>query len=280
MRRTKDLSPSERHVVDYIFSHLDEAANIGIVELSEKAFTSTTTVKRLCRKLGIESYTDFRVMLAAEVSNYNRSTIIEGAKKPVDAQDTMAEMISKVSDQNAKSIIDTAVVNRSEALAEVVKLMRSAGRIDFYGVGSSYMVASDAQLKCMRLGIPSCACNDRVSMMISARTSGADTLAFLISYSGEAQEILEVANALRETDAHTVSLTSFSQNTLSDLCGTNLFVQSLESWDRLGVMSGRIASLNMMDILFTALVNTDPEHYNAMIDHTNIHRSYPDTGSD
>ena len=36
MRNVKDLSPSERHVVDYIFDNLQEVSNIGIVELSQK----------------------------------------------------------------------------------------------------------------------------------------------------------------------------------------------------------------------------------------------------
>ena len=32
---------------------------MGIVELGEKTFTSTTTVKSFCRKLGVDSYTGF-----------------------------------------------------------------------------------------------------------------------------------------------------------------------------------------------------------------------------
>jgi len=53
MRQSKDLSPSERHSVDYIFDNLNDIFNTGIVELGEKTFTSTATVKRLCKKLGV-----------------------------------------------------------------------------------------------------------------------------------------------------------------------------------------------------------------------------------
>ena len=74
MRQIKDLSPSERHIVDYIFDNLPEVINIGIVDLSKKTNTSTTTVKRLCQKLGINSYIDFRLELSMELSNYIKNT--------------------------------------------------------------------------------------------------------------------------------------------------------------------------------------------------------------
>ena len=64
MAEIKDLSPSERHVVEFILEHYEDVGNMGIVELGEKTFTSTT-VKRLCRKLGVDSYTDFRMLLSA-----------------------------------------------------------------------------------------------------------------------------------------------------------------------------------------------------------------------
>ena len=154
MRQAKDLSPSERHILDFIFENLQDVSNMGIVELGERTFTSTTTVKRLCRKLGIESYTDFRLQLSAEIANYDRMNILKGAQTPVGQYDTIADIITKVSDQNAKSIIETSTLNHPEVLSEVIQLMHHAERIDFYGVGPSNVVAKDACIKCMRLGIP------------------------------------------------------------------------------------------------------------------------------
>lgn len=99
MRQVKDLSPSERHIVDFIFANLKDVSNMGIVELGERTFTSTTTVKRLCRKLGIESYTDFRLQLSAEIASYAHMNILEGAQEPVDRYDSIVGIINKVSDQ-------------------------------------------------------------------------------------------------------------------------------------------------------------------------------------
>lgn len=270
MRQVKDLSPSERHIVDFIFANLQDVSNMGIVELGERTFTSTTTVKRLCRKLGIESYTDFRLQLSVEIASYAHMNILEGAQEPVDRYDSMVGIINKVSDQNAKSIIDTSSLNSPEMIHEVITLMRSAKRIDFYGVGPSNVVAVDAQIKCMRLGIPSSAVGDAVSMRINAKAYPEGALAFLISYTGETDAVIEAAKELNAMGTATVSLTSFSDNHLAELCRYNLYVQAGESWNRLGGMSSRISTLNLLDILFTALINTSYEEYSEIMNRTNV----------
>jgi DNA-binding MurR/RpiR family transcriptional regulator len=131
-------------------------------------------------------------------------------------------------------------------------------------------VAADAQIKCLRLGISPTAFADRTSMLINAHSSSEGSLAFLISYTGETDDIIEVANVLAAANVTTVSLTSYSENRLSGMCSYNLFVQSSESWDRLGGMSSRISSLNMIDILFTALINMDHEAYAEIMKKTHV----------
>lgn len=270
MRQVKDLSPSERHIVDFIFENLQDVSNMGIVELGDKTFTSTTTVKRLCRKLGIESYTDFRLQLSAEIASYDRMNILKGAQNPVGQYDTTADIISKVSDQNAKSIIETSTLNHPDVIAEVIRLMSTAERVDFYGVGPSNVVAKDAYIKCMRLGIPSSAIDDPMSMRMNVRAYPKGALAILISYTGETDSIIGVAKELNEMGVTSVSLTSFGENRLAAMCTHNLYVQASESWDRLGGMSSRISTLNLVDVLFTALMNTDYKKYANIMEHTNV----------
>ena len=59
----------------------------------------------------------------------------------------------------------------------------------------------------------------------------------------------------------TVALTSSGNNSVANLCTHNLYVDASESWDRLGGMSSRISTLNVIDALFTALLNTSYDKY-------------------
>lgn len=268
MKQIKDLSPSERHIVDYIFENLHEVVNIGIVELAQKTFTSTSTVKRLCKKLGINSYIDFRLQLSTELSSYMKSSILKRGKEPVGRYDSIEDIIKKVSNQNAKSIIDSSVLNKVETFEKVISMMRQAKTIDFYGIGPSNFVALDAQVKFMRLGIPTSAYGNHIEMLINAKSSSPDRLAFLISYTGETEDILTVAQELSMLNVPKVSLTSLNENSLMKLCEVNLFVDASETWNRLGGMSSRISTLSVVDILVTALINSDFKHYYEIIEKT------------
>lgn len=261
MREVNDLTPSEQHIVNYIFDNLNEILNIGIVELADCTFTSTATVKRLCKKLGKESYIDFRLELSYELMRYNQNSILKTAQTPVDRYDSLDDIIVKVANQNAKSILDTISTNTTENINAVVSAMAQAKRIDFYGMGPSHVVALDAQIKCMRLGIPSSAFSDRISMMLNAKAFTENSLAFIISYTGTTSEPLEVARELVRVGTSTVSLTSTKPNQLVELCAYNLYVDASESWNRLGGMSSRISTLNLIDILFTALINSDYQKF-------------------
>ncbi len=262
MAEIKDLSPSERHVVDFILSNYQEVCNMGIVELGEKSFTSTTTVKRLCRKLGVESYTDFRLLLSAAQDNFSNQDILKsGDRVPVSRYDSVADVLLKVSEQNATSIMETSRIISEPTLEKVVSLMAAAQRIDFYGVGPSHVVAEDAALKCLRLKINSTAFSDRVSMLMRAKTCDETALGFLISYTGETDDIIEVAQELRRRGVPTVALTSSTTNSVARLSQYTLCVDASESWDRLGGMSSRISTLNVVDALFTALLNTNYDQY-------------------
>ena len=88
-------------------------------------------------------------------------------------------------------------------------------------------------------------------MRMNARAYQDGALAVLISYTGETDSIVEVAEELNSLGITAVSLTSFGDNRLAKLCKYNLYVQSSESWNRLGGMSSRISTLNMIDVLFT-----------------------------
>jgi len=257
MRSIKDLSPSERHVVEYILNNLNEVSNIGIVELAEKSFTSTSTIRRLCAKLGIDSYIDFRLQLSMDLKSYMKESIIKEAAIPVKKHDSMQDIIRKVSYFNAKSIIDSKDINDVKVFNKVVELMTKARRWDFYGIGPSNIVAKDAALKCLRLGIDSSAFETNLEMFINAKASEPNRLAFLISYTGETGDILGVAKELMLRKVPSVSLTGLSDNPLKKICKYNLFVDASEPADRLGAMYSRTSTLNVIDVLFTAYINTD-----------------------
>jgi len=170
---------------------------------------------------------------------------------------TLSDIIDSVSARNIASIEDTSRLVEQTALAESVELLHKADRILFFGMGASYLVADDAFLKFMRVGKTCFCCEDVHSQYVLATNSDPHCVAVIISYSGMTDEMLHCAGALSANGTPIIAITKFETSPLAKLATCCLYVAASEELFRSGAMSSRIAQLNMIDILFSAYINTD-----------------------
>ena len=62
-----DFSHSEKEIAHYILNEGEKVLNLSIKELAKKTYTSPATIVRLCHKLGLEGYSDFKIKYSAEL---------------------------------------------------------------------------------------------------------------------------------------------------------------------------------------------------------------------
>ena len=68
----------ERVIYEYLISHASELAEISAKTIANKALTTTTSVNRVCKKMGYASYTELRYKLADDLKKQTQSVIEEG----------------------------------------------------------------------------------------------------------------------------------------------------------------------------------------------------------
>ena len=73
-----DFSHSEKEIAHYILNEGEKVLNLSIKELAKKTYTSPATIVRLCHKLGLEGYGDFKIKYSKDsgiqseiLRNYN-----------------------------------------------------------------------------------------------------------------------------------------------------------------------------------------------------------------
>ena len=74
LRRMQGFTNTEQDLARFILDNLDDVLQMNISDLSGATFTSTATVVRLCRKLGVSGYRDFRIALAGDVEQARSAT--------------------------------------------------------------------------------------------------------------------------------------------------------------------------------------------------------------
>lgn len=56
---------SERLIFEYIQHHAGNISNISAKEIARDTYTTTTSVNRVCKKMGYKSYTELRYRFCA-----------------------------------------------------------------------------------------------------------------------------------------------------------------------------------------------------------------------
>ena len=62
-----DFTHAEVEIAHYILNHGEDVLNLSSKELAKRTYTSPATIVRLCRKLGLEGYNDFKIKYSAEL---------------------------------------------------------------------------------------------------------------------------------------------------------------------------------------------------------------------
>ena len=59
MKTLDHLTIQEKYLVDYIINNQEDILKKNINELAKLSYTSSATISRLCKKLGINGYKEF-----------------------------------------------------------------------------------------------------------------------------------------------------------------------------------------------------------------------------
>jgi DNA-binding MurR/RpiR family transcriptional regulator len=250
----QDLSPSEKRVAQYILDNPADISHLSIGELADKSGSSEATVVRLCKILGYNGYKDFKISITKDIAYMSRDDEDE-QYTDVEPGDELKSIIQNISYNNKKSIDDTLQIISYNAIEDTVEAIAAAQRIEFYGVGASYIIAFDAVQKFSRINKIALSYPDPHLQIASAANLKKGDVAIAISYSGETKDTYDSICVAKESGAKTISITKFGQSSISDVCDINLFVSAPEISIRSGAMSSRIAQLNVIDVLFAGVAS-------------------------
>lgn len=257
LRDCESLSPAEAQVRDAIIADPRGALSSTVYELAEAAYTSPSTVSRLCKRVGISSYANLRLMLAEEVNHLEAIDLAYLDTTTIEPEDTPAQVVEKLTNISIKTIQETHELVDLDALAQAVDLIRAASILDFYGVGASLLVALDAESKFTRVGKCSIVHQHYDRQKVQAINSDASHVGLIFSYSGESPEMRVIARILKDNATPTISFTKSDRNSVSRLATCRLFVTARESLQRAGAMASRTAQLYMVDLLYTLFITSD-----------------------
>ncbi|WP_255312511.1 MurR/RpiR family transcriptional regulator [Staphylococcus nepalensis] len=260
-----NLNPSEYRVAQYVIDHPHETINSSIQHLANLTNVSEATIVRLSKKIKCKGFQDLKMKIAMELNNANE----RGPDyDELNMNYSKESVINSSSQSNIKSIKNTAQILSPEELEQAILILNKARKICVFGIGASSIIAEDLKQKLTRID-KWCEVGKSYDEQatLSANLTNEDVV-IAISNTGQTEDMIQSLSLARDKGSQIISITKYSKNYIADLANINLFFSSVEKPVRSSAMSSRIATLNVIDILFISLASRNYERYTKLLENT------------
>ena len=255
-----EFSESEKEIAKYILNHGEAVLSMSVKELAKHTYTSPATIVRLCKKIGLEGYNDFKIKYSAELQYDLQHTDRIDVNFPFQKDDSHPLICHKLASLSQEVIADTVKLIDFNQLHQIVDLIYHYPTIDIYGSGNSLLAAMSFQHKMMRISRD---VNLRVlhgEQIFMSYNTNPDRIGMIISYSGETNEVIQIAQTLKEKKTPLIVLTSIGDNRLSHYADYILNIGSREKiFTKIAPFASQISMEYLLNVIFSCLFQKDYE---------------------
>ncbi|UOQ83473.1 MurR/RpiR family transcriptional regulator [Gracilibacillus salinarum] len=238
------LTETEKKIADYVVRHNEHLLNIHIKELAGQIDVSVAAITRFCKKIGVGSFVEFKILLR------------DAVKEKEEVHDAIHEVHQ----------IYNSVINSTNSLTNIAdyqlasEWILEAKRIHVYGLGSSGLSAEELKFRLSRMGLNINTHLDSHSMIIASSILNKDDVVIAISSSGQTKEVVDAMELASRREAKIISITDYSESSLTKSSDLMLYTSSVKSYHAQGFLNSQLSILYTLDILSMLLA----EHQHSM----------------
>lgn len=253
------LSKSEKKVALAVLEQPELAITENITALAKKAEVSEPTVVRFCRAIGFDGWHAFKMKLAQGLA------LAPGVDESPAPEDLAADLVNKICSRSINTLLDLRNSLDANAIERALQVLSHVNRIEFYGQGTSGIIAADAQHKFFRSGVPTVAYTDPHIHSIAASLLKKGDAVVAISQRGNSIALLRSVQLARSCGADVVVLAP-SGTPLAELATVLIPIDLHFHTDPYTPISARLAHLVVIDILAVGLaLRLNPERRKKML---------------
>lgn len=238
------LGKAEKQVATFIRNYPEEVKKLPINILAEKVGVSVSTIIRLCRKIGVEGYSELKLELAKDLALGYKANFIEiNTNEPISLVLNKAEEIFYQTIKNTFRILDHEDIQRS--YQEIIK----ANRVLVVATGGSAAAAKILNHQLLKLGINISWSNDFTEVPLIIDNLGSKDLLFAISHSGTTSSVYNAVVMAKEKGCKIITLTNYLKSPLA--CESDIVLATAVDEKPLGSETGptRMAQISIIEVL-------------------------------
>lgn len=276
LNQKKDMSYNETCVADYVLALGKRIEKSSTRSIAEATYTSPATTIRFCKKLGFRGFDDFKEQYLKEIDYLNQQYGKLDVNFPFLKEDTEITAVNKLSNLYMDTIQDTLSLLKQDSLKLAVNLLKKGDAIHIFSYGTTLNIAESFREKMLKIKKPVYISSNLNYQLYEANALHDGDIAILISYSGETEKILKIANICKNRKVPMIIISSFGENTLSTYSSCKLIISTKENlFHNVGDFSTHISVSFLLDALYSAyfLQNYD-QHYQMKLESVKANEGY------
>ncbi|HBF0400656.1 TPA: MurR/RpiR family transcriptional regulator [Clostridioides difficile] len=248
---TFKVTKSDKLLIAYIKENIDDVFYKPISQIAKESNIGEATITRFVKKMNFNGLQDFKVTLAQEISTINKKNIIN---KNIQNDEPALDTAKKLLSSNVTTLENTVEIINSKDVHDCARLIISAKKVYFIGIGYSGIIAQDSNYKFMRIGLNCVSFDSSHTMIMMSSIMEEGDLIIAISHSGETEEIIKTVKLARANNAKIISITENKNSELKDISDVHLSYVSGETVLETGSISSKLAQFFIIDLVYTQVV--------------------------
>jgi|LGOV01.1.fsa_nt_gb RpiR family glv operon transcriptional regulator len=208
------LNSNEKKILDYVVTHINDVKNMGIRDLADKMFVSSTTIFRFVKKLEFKGYTEFIDCL--KLTSY----------KIGDTNIPQVVIHDNYHEEYLENIVESIRVLSKNKMKKFIALLQYDPKIYFISTGLCREVA----LYAMRLfgvyGITTILIDNEIDLISATKTIKNNDLLFVIANNEYSTIASYIERIKSKADVDVVSITASNNNVVQSITDYDFYVFS------------------------------------------------------
>ncbi len=249
-----DFSDSEKVLAKYILEHGEKILTMSTQDLAKATYTSPATVVRLCKKIGLKGYNDFKIQYSAELQFNLKHNDLTDVNFPFKEGDSIKAIAHSLANIKKEAIDETHSLVDEKEVRKIVDAMLQARNISIYAISFPLVDALDFQRKLAYIGLKVETCLLEGEQVYQAMNSNNEDVAIILSYSGMTDTMCDIAKILKKRKTKIISITCVNENDLSKIADYHLYLSSRENWKtKIGTFASTASFHYVLDLLYCGI---------------------------
>lgn len=258
LQHITDLTDNEKAIVDYIKEHTEDFIRLSATQISQQCFVSTSSIYRLCQKVGLSGLSELKVLVSASIDSYLKEEEHFNYDYPIKQHQSQYQITHKLKELYEQTLISSQNLLDLEQLRLVVNQMKKAKIIDIYTSAGNLYFAENFKFQMQEIGIQVNVPAEEYLQRLTAASSDDAHLAFIISFGGRGLLMSYFMQTLKESKTPVVLISSTHENPLTKYADYQIFMSSYENhYNKISSFSTRLSLLYILDCLYTCFFELD-----------------------